>query len=509
MLEFKFLGEFGVFRDGEAQPLPPSKKTRALLAYLSMQGRRMRREQLCELLWEVPDDPRGSLRWSLSKLRRLLEDGEHERIVADRTHVGIDVGGIDVDAAELHALAAGDLAQASTEALERAAVDYSGNFLEGLEFSDFHNFHAWYIAERERVTQAQTAVLRELVRRLAKEPERALPHARDLVCVAPYDEGARAALIRLLVAAHHIEEADRQFQLGMRMLKEAGIPSTGALREARQGAPPPAEVPAARAPPPEPQRVSRPQTADRHLVGRQAELDVHAAAWTEAAAGRAGALLLRGEPGLGKSTLLGSMRRLCHEGALVLCASAFETNQIRPFALWVDALRAGLPEAAGQLFGDGLAQNRDALLARLAERVAAEAERHPVVLLFDDVHWADESSVAALHHVLHLNRQQAVLAVHAARESELRDNANLQQALRSLRRDGLLRELRLGPMTDDEIDALIRARTGSADNMRLSRECGGNPLLALELARSGAEGGGYQWPPPKAAKLSTEQLIFC
>ena len=113
-LELKFLGEFGVLRDGRPLPLPPSKKTRALLAYLSMNAGRQRREHLCELLWEIPDDPRGSLRWSLSKLRRLLDDDEHERIVADRSHVAIDVGagdaptraggcdGVHVDAVLLH-----------------------------------------------------------------------------------------------------------------------------------------------------------------------------------------------------------------------------------------------------------------------------------------------------------------------------------------------------------------------------------------------------------------------
>src|SRR5574337_852085 len=243
-LELRFLGEFGVIRDGRALPLPPSKKTRALLAYLCMHGRRMRREQLCELLWEVPDDPRGSLRWSLSTLRRLLDDDERERIVADRSHVEIDVGGVMVDAAMLQSLAAGNLSQVPTEALEQAAARYAGTSLEGLEFSDFHDYHAWCIAEREHMARAQAAVLRELARRLAGDPERALSHARALVCLLPYDESARAGLIRLLVAAQHLDEAEHQFQLGMRMLKEAGITSTGALREARQGEARVAGVPA-------------------------------------------------------------------------------------------------------------------------------------------------------------------------------------------------------------------------------------------------------------------------
>ena len=47
-----------------------------MLAYLALNRRTLRREHLCELLWEVPDDPRGSLRWSLSKLRQLVDDVE-------------------------------------------------------------------------------------------------------------------------------------------------------------------------------------------------------------------------------------------------------------------------------------------------------------------------------------------------------------------------------------------------------------------------------------------------
>src|SRR5690606_24808202 len=65
-LELKFLGELEVLRGGQVLPLPPSRKTRALLAWLALNPKPFRREQLCELLWDIPDDPRGSLRWSLS-----------------------------------------------------------------------------------------------------------------------------------------------------------------------------------------------------------------------------------------------------------------------------------------------------------------------------------------------------------------------------------------------------------------------------------------------------------
>src|SRR5688572_33334413 len=96
-LALQFLGDLTIARDGEALELPPSRKTRALLAYLALNRRSFRRERLCELLWEIPDDPRGSLRWSLSKLRRLVDDDEHPRIVADRLTVAFDPTGVAIE----------------------------------------------------------------------------------------------------------------------------------------------------------------------------------------------------------------------------------------------------------------------------------------------------------------------------------------------------------------------------------------------------------------------------
>ncbi|MEJ2132754.1 MAG: ATP-binding protein, partial [Gammaproteobacteria bacterium] len=176
-LALNFIGDLEVVRDGETLPLPPSKKTRALLAYLALNARAFRREHLCELLWEIPDDPRGSLRWSLSKLRRLVDDADHRRIVADRTNVRFDATDVNVDVSALRALVENGLVAAPIAVLEDAAERYRGNFLEGLELSNFHDFHAWCVAEREQVARAQERLLRTLVQRLTDAPERALPHA--------------------------------------------------------------------------------------------------------------------------------------------------------------------------------------------------------------------------------------------------------------------------------------------------------------------------------------------
>src|SRR5262245_23413363 len=87
VLHLKLLGEIELTRDDRQLALPPSRKTRALLAYLAATGRPHRRERLCAMFWDVPDDPRGALRWSLSRLRALVDDSEGLRIVATRETV--------------------------------------------------------------------------------------------------------------------------------------------------------------------------------------------------------------------------------------------------------------------------------------------------------------------------------------------------------------------------------------------------------------------------------------
>jgi len=86
------LGPVTVTRGGVPVGLPQSQKTRALLAYLAVTGRPQQRERLCAMFWDVADDPRGALRWSLSKLR-VLDDEDAPRIIADRQTAGFEPAG--------------------------------------------------------------------------------------------------------------------------------------------------------------------------------------------------------------------------------------------------------------------------------------------------------------------------------------------------------------------------------------------------------------------------------
>src|SRR5262249_50176842 len=96
-LHISVLGNLAVQCDRTRIELPRSKKTRALLAYLAVTARPHRRERLCAMFWSVPDDPRAALRWSLSRLRPLVDQPDRRRIVADREEVGMDLSHVRVD----------------------------------------------------------------------------------------------------------------------------------------------------------------------------------------------------------------------------------------------------------------------------------------------------------------------------------------------------------------------------------------------------------------------------
>src|SRR6516225_8352558 len=207
-LVLRLLGEIEVEKDGTALALPPSKKTRALLAYLAVVRRPQRRDRLCAMFWEIPDDPRGALRWSLSKLRALLDrPGEH--IVADRETVAFATSGISVDLFEVRRALASGIETATTERLVDLAESFRGEFLEGLELPACHEFQAWCTAEREDARIARVRILDTLVGRLAEDPWRALPYARTLVRIEVAEEAFRARLVSLLGRCGRRDEAAR------------------------------------------------------------------------------------------------------------------------------------------------------------------------------------------------------------------------------------------------------------------------------------------------------------
>lgn len=159
-LTIKTLGELKVLRDGSEIKLPQSKRTRALLAYLAVNARPHRRDRLCEIFWEVPDDPRGALRWSLSKLRPVVNDDDLQRLVADRERVTLLTADVDLDIKTISATI--NDANTRLENLEALAAALAEPFLDGLELAEQSIYQQWLTAERRELERLHAKLLSRL-----------------------------------------------------------------------------------------------------------------------------------------------------------------------------------------------------------------------------------------------------------------------------------------------------------------------------------------------------------
>jgi pimeloyl-ACP methyl ester carboxylesterase/DNA-binding SARP family transcriptional activator len=227
MLMLRVLGRMELARDDSAVPLPQSKKTRALLAYLAMTRRAHSRDKLCELFWDVPDDPRGSLRWSLSKLRLLVNEGGAERLQADRETVALDCADMRVDLLAVRDAIGEDFDEAPVETLVGGLEAFRGPFLEGIELERCPGFRSWLVAEREQARILHARSLFQLASRLVeKRPEEALGYTRRLIEVEPDCEEARTWFVRLLARNGLINEAEQQYEIARRHIEAlSGAPA--------------------------------------------------------------------------------------------------------------------------------------------------------------------------------------------------------------------------------------------------------------------------------------------
>src|SRR5215471_8783301 len=207
-LEVAVLGELRVFRDGEAVSLPPSRKTRALLAYLAVVQRPQRRERLCEMFWEIPDDPRGALRWSLSRIRQIVGTANDSTIQADRNSVFLDPSGFDCDFRALDSLKPDRIEEPNTSYIEAIADSFRGGFLEDLYLPKCPEFEAWRVAHAEQAGMLRLRALRLLVNRMRDEPERALRHALLLQELSP-ESSLAAEIERIASRARQLAAAPR------------------------------------------------------------------------------------------------------------------------------------------------------------------------------------------------------------------------------------------------------------------------------------------------------------
>ena len=234
------------------------------------------------------------------------------------------------------------------------------------------------------------------------------------------------------------------------------------------------------------------------LVGRADEVRSLDHLLTELSRGAAGALAIVGEPGIGKTRLLAELGARADERRfLVLTGSAAELENDLPFWVFVDALDDyvhGLePQRLDALDADARAQLGHVLPALAPHTDGAPAERFrmhravrdlletlghgkPLVLVLDDLHWADSGSIDLLGSLLR-RPPDAVLVAFAVRPRQVPER--LAAALERTDRAGLLTRLEVGNLNAEEARELLGGELGGG----VYEASGGNPFYLQQLAR--------------------------
>jgi DNA-binding SARP family transcriptional activator len=505
-LEIRLLGELQVLRGGMALPLPASKKTRALLGYLAATGRPHLRETLCELLWPGPDDPRAALRWSLTKIRTLLDEPATTRIIADRERVALEPAKATVDLTLARSATTGSVTEIDTPTLRAIAARFRGELLEGLEMPDAYRFQEWLAGQREGARALRLKVLGTIIDRVRGDPEGALPYARERVGIDTLSEAAHVTVIELLAELGRKREALAQFDACVRILSTElhAKPGPGLLA-ARMGLVHRGSTPAASLPPPTTPAISPPPlvpSAAAPLVGRVREWAATLGHLDAAAKGtEARVLLFAGEPGIGKSHLLDALASAGQaRGAQVLRGRAYEAEMVRPYGGWIDALRstslgelddalrADLGPLLPELGGAAAAVDRGRLFDAVSRLLARLSACTPAIVILDDIQWFDDASAALLHSAARAPSSSRIVFACGARSEELADNPAALRLVRALSREARLDRFDLAPLDAAATVAIAAALDPRVDPARVLRESAGNPLFAMEVTRALSRG---------------------
>lgn len=494
----------------------PSASQRRLLAALALHAPApVRAEWLCGILDVSP----GSLRTSVSRVRRVL-GGDH---------VQTTVGGYRLDAPVDAALARSEIeaAERDPEKLTRALARWVGPALA--EFAD----EAWAVADAVRLAELRAAAVEDLADALIATHRAAVavvvlePH----VIEHPFRDRPIGLVMRALAASGRQTEALRAYQRYREHLGEtAGTEPSDDLRTIEQriatgwdGLDDDSDVAAGahRDLAPEPARL--PRSLHEALavaptgVGRVGELAVLVDAAERVRSTGAQTALVSGEAGIGKTTLIASFARECTTSGWDVFYGRCDEHVSVPFqpfpevvgrmvdTLPDDVLNAHMATCGGDLLR---------LLPRLERRIAAplppagdeSTARHrlfeavvdlirraatiaPLVLVLDDLHWAEPATLQLLRHLVNGIVDAPVLVLAGFRDTGEAAGDHLRSAVADLARHDAVR-VELTGLDSADLSALVRERIASTAGRdvspvadRLHAETAGNPLFAEHLLR--------------------------
>ena len=223
------------------------------------------------------------------------------------------------------------------------------------------------------------------------------------------------------------------------------------------------------------------------MVGRAVERDAMSAAYASAQTGESQLVLITGQAGIGKTRLV---EDLCASAADALVLTG-ESAPLVGTALAYGPFAAALRDHAGWLLEDDqsgdMLSRRHRLFVRVLEVLTELTARAPVLLVLEDLHWADESSLELLGFLTVRLREQQIMVVATLRDDELSSSA--RRWLAELERRPKVRRLRLAPLTQAEIGEVVAdlmpADASEDAKAAVISAAEGIPLYARELATAG------------------------
>ena len=252
------------------------------------------------------------------------------------------------------------------------------------------------------------------------------------------------------------------------------------------------------------------------FVGRMLALEQLADSFGRAAEGARQLVLLRGEPGVGKTRLATEFARRVHDDGAVVLYGRCDEESLLPHQPFVEALRQYVRSCPAALLASQLQLISGELrrvVPELAERVAElahplagdpEGARHrlfeavgallcdaaqdrPVVLLLEDLHWADTATLLLLKYVARYPRAARLMIIATYRESDVAEQQALRAVLTDLGREQFVRRLVLGRLDEGAVSELVSWHTGNrapADVQRMIfEETEGLPFFVVEFSR--------------------------
>ncbi len=485
----------------------PGRQGRALFAFLVVNRHRsVPRGELTGVLWphEPPEAPEAGLATVLARTRRALGEGvvqgrgELRIMLSPDAEVDIERAEAAAEAAE-RALAGGDprFARASAE----AALQIIGRpLLPGIEGD-------WVESRRGELAALEPGLLEVLARAALAVGGRehlavAERVARTLAERHPFRESGHALLIEVHGARGNIAEATLAYdRLRVFLRDELGtVPSSavsalheellhdGRLRASDQAAAPAAASGAGTATTtsPIPLPVIGGTPAATPFVGREQQLRRLRMPWLEAITSQRRLALLVGEAGVGKTRLAAQFAAEVDSAGAAVLYGRCDEEPLCSYQPFIEALRHLLRH--GDLVGDGeaahdlhelariLPQARPATAAgdapagqdpeteryRLFEAVAAllrrASRRAPLLLVVDDLHWADKPTLLLLRHLLRHADPARLMVLGLVRDVEVGDDQPLTELIADLRRERRFDRIVLGGLSEREADALVAAR---------------------------------------------------